>query len=523
VNNVNYYILLCCVVAFGLLVAPKSGKYSRFLLILQTGLLLVAFFSKKNFLTIISLEFLSFVYFFLYPRNHKDNGKSISSFIVSGSVSAIFLSVWIFLPNESIVGSYFLAIAVFIKSSLFLFHFWMPSAYENGTYEINSFSSGVMAIFPFYLFLEFVYPLWNDPIFYTILAFVASTGVFVGGVSSYFQSRVSLILAYSSVEKLNFLWLTIALAGIAKSTNDGNLPSLEKPFLVLFYFALIQHSVSKVFQFSLMGRIWKSRETNEINRIRGYGRYLKIPLVVSILGTASFMAIPGTSGFLSESLYLLLSSQILDIPSGKSIAVLPVLVLVFTGLVSGGVSHLRLFFSVFLSTPRESQEDSMVHSNNSFFDLYWLGGMILVPSVMLPFIMSQYFTGTIYNWVIDSGYLSIITIVSISFLVYFERKQSNKKLTWDCGSDAEINRTSITAETYSLPVRSSLGRYLVRANGDARIDKNLEKFVLALLNPFWYRTRKLLDEEDLSNYLAISSAGVLAILLLFFIKDIIGF
>jgi len=525
VIDINFYLALCSVVTLGLLLAPKSGKYSRLLILFQFTLLVFAFFSKKNFLTVISLESLSYIYFFLYPKDHKDQGRSISSFIVSGSISAIFLSVWIFLPSQSIIGTYFLAVAVFIKSSLLLFHFWMPSAYENGTAEINSFSSGVMAIFPFFLFLEFVYPLWNEPIFYLILASIASTGVFVGGVSSYFQSKVSLLLAYSSIEKLNFLWLCIALAGIAKTTTDTGFHILEKPFLILFYFGLIQHSISKVFQFSLMGRIWKSPYLNQLNNIRGMGRLLGIPTALSIIGTMSFMAIPGTSGFLVESMYLLLSSQVLDIQSGRSIAVLPVLVLVFTGLVTGGVSHLRLFYTVFLSTVRTTELEIKPTIENSKYnlDLYWLATMILLPSLTLPFFWNEYFPGTTGVWLKDAGILSFVSLGFVIVVMLFSPKKKIKQATWDCGSKADITRTSVTGETYSLPVRSSLGRYLVKSNGESRLDSTVYKFIHTLLNPYWYRIKQMLDEEDLSNYLAISSGGVLVILLLFFIKDILGY
>lgn len=524
-NEIILYLALCIIVSIGLLLAKQSGKYSRFLIALQCLLLLFSFYTKKNFLTVISLESLSYIYFFLYPRDHKDQGKSISSFIVSGSISAIFLSVWIFLPNGSMIGTYFLSIAVFIKSSLLLFHFWMPSAYENGTAEINSFSSGVMAIFPFFLFMEFVYPLWTDPLFFLVLASIASIGVFVGGVSSYFQSKVSLLLAYSSIEKLNFLWLCIALGGIAKTTTDVSFHDLEKPFIILFYFGLVQHSISKVFQFSLLGRIWKSPYLNNLNNIRGMGRMLGIPTALAAIGTMSFMAIPGTSGFLSESMYLLLSSQVLDIPTGRSIAVLPVLVLVFTGLVTGGVAHLRLFYTVFLSTFRtgEMEFKPALEKSKYNLDLYWLGAGIILPSLILPFLWFQYFPGNMGIWLRDSGFLSFVSLGFIFFILVFSSKKKSKEITWDCGSKADITKTSVTAETYSLPVRNSLGRYLVKSNGESRLDNFVYKIIHDMLNPSWYRVKQMLDEEDLSNYLAISSGGVLVILFLFFIKDVLGY
>jgi hypothetical protein len=64
---------------------------------------------------------------------------------------------------------------------------------------------------------------------------------------------------------------------------------------------------------------------------------------------------------------------------------------------------------------------------------------------------------------------------------------------------------------------------LVKSNGESRLDSTVYKFIHTLLNPYWYRIKQMLDEEDLSNYLAISSGGVLVILLLFFIKDILGY
>jgi hypothetical protein len=193
--------------------------------------------------------------------------------------------------------------------------------------------------------------------------------------------------------------------------------------------------------------------------------------------------------------------------------------------VTGGVSHLRLFYTVFLSTIRtgEMEFKPAIERSKYNLDLYWLGAGIILPSLILPFLWFNYFPGNTGIWLRDSGFLSFVSLGFIVFILVFSSKKKSEEITWDCGSKADITKTSVTADTYSLPVRNSLGRYLVKSNGESRLDNFVYKIIHDMLNPSWYRVKQMLDEEDLSNYLAISSGGVLVILFLFFIKDVLGY
>src|SRR5690606_6192647 len=116
----------------------------------------------------------------------------------------------------------------------------------------------------------------------------------------------------------------IGLAGLAKTSEIIDFQILENGFISVFYISIVQHSISKTFQFLLIGRLINENNSS-IDRLRGKGRSLGLPIPLTLLGTLSCIGIPGTTGFISESMYLILSSRLLEIPSSKSIVVLPVL------------------------------------------------------------------------------------------------------------------------------------------------------------------------------------------------------
>ncbi|WCL48843.1 proton-conducting transporter transmembrane domain-containing protein [Leptospira sp. GIMC2001] len=532
--SASVLIALAAVTLIGILLYPEISFQKKVIFFIQFSFLGIAAVLGKTFFLVLLIELVSILYFFQYTSPHRLNGKSYSSFLISGGISGILLAAWVFLGSENTVGLYFLAFACFLKSGLFFLHFWIPLAYENVDAEINSFSSGLFVLFPFYIFITFVYPYMYEPSIFLCITVVAAIGIFVGGITSFFQLKVSQVLAYSSIEKLNFIWLCIGLAGLAKTAQIVEFQDLENGFIAVFYISLIQHSVSKTFQFLLFGRV-ENKDNSSIDKIRGKGRSLGLPIPLTLLGTLSFIGIPGTTGFISESSYLLLSSSLLEIPSSKSIVVLPVLILVFTGIVFGGASHIRLYQSIFLSPyKKDFVDDSMksdadIKNNLNFLnniknklDLIWLGIWIVLPSLFLPVYFRNFFPMNISSYVLDASLLSLLTIVIVCSIAYFTRNQKFRKLTWDTGANSDLRNVSISASSYSIPLIESLGKHFMSSKGKSKLDDWFMQFFEWISLRKYYKPKNQNKPEDLSNYLALSSIGILSILFIFFALEFIG-
>ncbi|TGK08639.1 formate hydrogenase, partial [Leptospira semungkisensis] len=143
--------------------------------------------------------------------------------------------------------------------------------------------------------------------------------------------------------------------------EQESLRSLSKAFGVLFLISLVHHSISKTFQFLFFGYLTKLSGSSSSDENTGVGRISGVPTFLAALGTMSFLAIPGTTGFLSEATFIKLFSAVLEVTDTSAALILPLLILVCTGLAVGAAAHLKLFLGLVLSRPRANFED---HGSN---------------------------------------------------------------------------------------------------------------------------------------------------------------
>ncbi|EOQ87135.1 NADH-ubiquinone/plastoquinone complex I subunit [Leptospira yanagawae serovar Saopaulo str. Sao Paulo = ATCC 700523] len=496
----------------------------------------VCYLAGKSLLLPIALEITSFSTILIYSGTDfgKKQIESLGSLLLASGISALFLSAWVMLPDGDSIGILLLLFGLLIKSGFSGFHIWLPKVNEGGPSHALGAFAGVLEIFPLLLFYRYVLPNQMDPIVYQILFPLAALGIFFGGITSFFHKNPKISLAYSSIESLNFLWLCLIITGMFQFSGDIELMNLSNSFRILFFLSLFHHSFSKTFQLFSIGMVSRLVPFDSSDSLKGIGRLLGMSPILLGAGTFSYAVIPGTLGFVSEATYFYLNVRILDLPIGRSVFLLPSMIFIFFGIVLGGFTHLKLYFTMFLSLP--SNKMSVLPIDNErkkwlYISLFSLSIMIFAFPLVLPFfiqlpMLKPFADTSLEKWFINLSFVSFLSLAVITLFIIFDklsyRKQmSLKRKGWDCGGGYDGHELSIPSTVFSEPLKNSLGRYFINKNGDSKVDH----YILLLVTSFFkFGTRFISStnqtkDEDISRYLAISSIFLIFIFSLLILGD----
>lgn len=474
-----------------------------------------SYLSGKTFLLLFFWEISTVGAIFIYLGGEFSEKaiKSIVNLFLASSISMILLCVWIFLPDNDRTGFYFLLAALMLKSAFSGLHFWLPPAHSGPPAHGSAAYSGLMINLPILLFSKYSAGI-QDLKNVEILILFSGLGVFMGGVTSFFNTDIKKSLAYSTIENSNFLWLCVLAAEIWGQEQNPELKGLGSSFLFLFFTAMAHHSLSKTFQFLSFGYIAKKAGSTIIDECRGFGRKLELSFLSKSAGTFSFLGIPGSPGFIAECSFLYLASVIISLPVSKSEIILPSLVFITIGLAAGSAAHMKLYLSMNLSvSPRK--EETVSHSETVNISLNILGYMIIlftpVLGAMLLFYEPVRAAVPVYfsEWMLDICSAGIAVIIfSAVYAVSAKRNKVESRVLWDCGNGYRGTEISIPASVISDPLFRSMGTYLHTDDGESRIDRGFFSLIKSVLNlgRFWNR---LLESGDLANYLFFSAAALL--------------
>ncbi|MBK8399155.1 MAG: formate hydrogenase [Leptospiraceae bacterium] len=476
-----------------------------------------SYLAGKNFALLFFWEISTVGAIFIYlggPFSNKGI-RSIVALFLASSISMVLLCVWIFLPENDPTGFYFLLFALLIKSAFSGLHLWLPEAHSGPPAHGSATYSGLMINLPFIIFIRYSPEslVSFSPI--EFLIFFSGLGIFLGGITSFFHSDLKKTLAYSTVENSNFLWLNIFLSKYWMNNANPVLAKLSYAFLILFYITLTHHSLSKIYQFLSFGYLAKLANSTNTDECKGIGRISGLPFLASSIGSLSFVMIPGTIGFLSESTFLYLTTVVIDLPLSASTLILPALVFICTGLVVGSAAHLKLFLSLILSVPRNTPKENILPSSYLSNSLSSIGVIILATPLIIwiPFYYSTHLQSLIsekfIQWIYQVSLISLIVLVFgvIVFVTKFSHKITVRQL-WDCGSQFKGHEVSIPGSVISDPMFQSMGKYLQLENGESQIDTIILNFINRVLNlgRFW---SAFFEKGDLSTYLFLSAVSLL--------------
>ena len=206
---------------------------------------------------------------------------TLTPLLAAGPVPAL---VWI-------AGGAMLA-GLAVKTALFPFHFWLPPAHGGAPAPVSALLSGLVVKASFYLILR----LWLGPLGGLaaaapgagwLLALLGSVAILWGSVQAIRAARLKMLIAYSTVAQLGYLFLIFPLLAAPSAAQAG----------VMHVFA---HGFAKAAMFAAAGVLIRATGQDTIAGLAGLAQRLPLTLFAFGLAGLTLMGLPPSAGFLAK-------------------------------------------------------------------------------------------------------------------------------------------------------------------------------------------------------------------------------
>jgi len=179
-----------------------------------------------------------------------------------------------------------------LKTALFPLHFWLPPAHASAPAPVSALLSALVVMASFYILLR----LWLEVFPPSaaaagqLLGLLGATAVLWGGIQALRQTRLKLLIAYSTVAQLGYLFLAFPLG--TSFAWKGAL------------YLLLSHAMAKAAMFMAAGNILRFGGHDRIADLDRVAQRLPLTLAAFSLAGISIMGLPPSGGFIGKWMLL---------------------------------------------------------------------------------------------------------------------------------------------------------------------------------------------------------------------------
>lgn len=195
-----------------------------------------------------------------------------------------------------IIALSLMTVGLLMKTAIFPFHFWLPPAHANAPTPVSAVLSGLVVKASFYLLVRLWFQGFDvliTPVAMQILGALGVSAIVWGALNALKQQRIKLLIAYSTVAQLGYLFLLFPLV------QPGEASTLAWDGTFTF---VIAHAFAKAGMFLAAGNILKAFGHDRINELGEMTRYLPITLFAFGIAGLSLVGLPPSGGFIAKFL-----------------------------------------------------------------------------------------------------------------------------------------------------------------------------------------------------------------------------
>ena len=185
------------------------------------------------------------------------------------------------------------------KTALFPLHLWLPPAHANAPAGASAVLSGLVVKGSFFVVVRLWFTVLPALTFGAASAFLATLGsgaILFGSVIALKQPRLKLLVAYSTIAQIGYLFLIFPLAaGSHAWSADGWTGG---------FMQVMSHAFAKAAMFLAAGLIAEALGHDRIAGVRGAGRAMPMTILALGLAGLSLMGLPPSGGFGAKWLLL---------------------------------------------------------------------------------------------------------------------------------------------------------------------------------------------------------------------------
>jgi multicomponent Na+:H+ antiporter subunit D len=192
------------------------------------------------------------------------------------------------------------------KTALFPLHLWLPPAHAGAPPAASAVLSSLVVKGSFFLIVR----LWFDVMpgllpqqAAQLLGALGAAAIVFGSVLALRQTRLKLLIAYSTVAQIGYLFFVFPLAIGSDAAVAASGAAWTGGWM-----QLLSHAFAKAAMFLAAGLIAEAAGHDRIAELGGIGRALPISVIAFALGGLSLMGVPPSGGFVAK--WLLLTAAI---------------------------------------------------------------------------------------------------------------------------------------------------------------------------------------------------------------------
>jgi formate hydrogenlyase subunit 3/multisubunit Na+/H+ antiporter MnhD subunit len=194
-----------------------------------------------------------------------------------------------------------LSVGLLLKTALVPLHFWLPPAHANALAPISVILSALVVKGSFYLLFRFWFEVFASIVTPAALNFMGTLGAIAilwGAIQAMRQPRLKLMVAYSTVSQLGYLFIAFPLARVAGDTQLWS----------IVIFMALAHACAKSAMFMAAGSVYLHLGHDRIKDLGGVRSSLPITVFAYGIAGVSLMGLPPSGAFIAK--WMLLSSSL---------------------------------------------------------------------------------------------------------------------------------------------------------------------------------------------------------------------
>ena len=214
------------------------------------------------------------------------------------------------LEPAALIAAALMTAGLAAKTALFPVHLWLPPAHAGAPAAASALLSSLAVKASCFLILRVwfdVMPELLAQMAAQILAALGAAAILFGGVLALRQARLKMLIAYSTIAQIGYLFLVFPLVASPETASLAELRNAPGAWTggVL---QLVSHACAKAAMFMAAGLIAASLGHDRIRDLDGIGRALPLTLFAFGIAGLSLMGLPPSGGFMAK--WLLLSAAL---------------------------------------------------------------------------------------------------------------------------------------------------------------------------------------------------------------------
>jgi multicomponent Na+:H+ antiporter subunit D len=219
-----------------------------------------------------------------------------------GTLDIVLLSHWGRAEPTTLVAAALMTVGLLAKTALVPLHLWLPPAHAGAPPAASAVLSALVVKGSFFIVVR----LWFDvmpalPGFTAaqLIAALGAAAIVLGSVVALRQERLKLLIAYSTLAQIGYLFLMFALAFDAGSARLESGGALAGGML-----QAISHATAKAAMFMAAGLIYAALGHDRVTGLAGIGRALPVSVIAFAVAGLALIGVPSSGAYLAKELLL---------------------------------------------------------------------------------------------------------------------------------------------------------------------------------------------------------------------------